>query len=68
MHEVLGSGTFGQVAAVVRNDNKKGYAMKIIKSKKAYFQFVNTYEIKILQILNKYEDKLAGIFNSTGII
>jgi serine/threonine protein kinase len=68
VHEVLGSGTFGQVAAVVRNDNKKGYAMKIIKSKKAYFQFVNTYEIKILQILNKYEDKLAGIFDNTGTI
>jgi len=33
--------------------------MKVIKSKKAYFQFVNTYEVKILELLNRYEDKLA---------
>ena len=36
--------------------------MKIIKSKKAYFQFVNTYEIKILELLNHYENKLAQSF------
>jgi len=62
VHEVLGSGTFGQVASVTRTDNKRQMAMKIIKSKKAFFQFVNTYEIKILKLLNKYENKLAANF------
>lgn len=33
--------------------------MKIIKNKKAYFQFVKNYEIKILKLLNEHEEKLA---------
>ncbi|KAL4455004.1 hypothetical protein ABPG74_006386 [Tetrahymena malaccensis] len=56
IEDMLGKGTFGQVAKCSKNGTNDLFAVKVIKNRPAYFQQAKN-EILLLRVLNKQEEQ-----------